>query len=227
MSNIKDKVQQLGNTIVLMEAYTKFQLLAAAFSTDKSVSINVLQNYLSEYDVVDELRQRVKNKEQAPSEIKPLLDPQKKITDVISENNFTKLAEYIYQRKKEDYEPPLDSDFKSYTNKDTVVRSYPNTYKDKDPRRSARLFILGPDGVMNSWENRKWLYNNSLLYGFLPYGNFVTGNQGLYWVGIDKVKDLVKSIGVEKTVGTYLSATPEDLLKNGVTKDQVLSSNIS
>ena len=186
MANVKDKMVQQGQAVVYREAGTNFGLMAAALKKDKAIDITIEQSYLSIYDVADELRKIVKDKtakEQA--DIKVLLDTNKAIADIIKEGQQEKLITYLDSLTPADYEPPLPADFTSPTN--ATVKQFPNRIK-LDPRRTGRLVKPGPTDSLKSLETQKWLINNSVLYGFVMYAD-----NGLYYMGVDAIKNKVKA----------------------------------
>jgi len=202
MASLKDRVYQIQQAIVLQEAYDKYQLLAGALQVDKGIALSLDQSYMSKFDVADELRKFVKDKtNKPPAEIKPLLDPAKTITDIVKEGNFDKLQDYLNNLSAAEYEPPIQSPFKSASGVDVIPLPNKTT---QDPRRTGRVIKPGPVDVLKGTEIQKWLINNSVLYGFVPYAD-----NALYYIGVDQIKNQLKSAGdkeaeLKKIVGKFL-----------------------
>lgn len=177
MPDVRDDITQLGEALVISEVHENFKKLAEALKTDKGVSMTIYQSYMSKYDIVGELRLLVKDKtDKPPSNIKPLLTSDKKMEDIIAENNYVDLYNYLYELGPADFEPPLPGDFISKSG--VSVKQFPNKM-DMDPRRTGRVVIPGPTDILKSTEVEKWLLNNSVLYGYVPYSNnalFYFGN---------------------------------------------------
>lgn len=220
-------MQQVGDAVVLSDAYSKFQLMVAALQKDKNVTLSIVQGYMSTYDVVDELRKLLKDKTAASSpEVTPLLDAKKTIVDIVKEGNFDKLKQYIDNQPNNAFEPPLMSQFNSAT-ENFNVQPFP-IKPAKDPRRTGRLLVVGPPSTVRGTEIQKWLYNNSLLYGFLPYGDtgMFNAGAGLYYVGVEEIKKLAKqTTNVVSIIGKYLKSAPPSSLIT-VTSDKVISNKL-
>ena len=96
MADLKGKLVQVGSIVVLGEANDMFVLLKNALSTATGKTLNLGQSYMSKFEVADEIRQRVIDKDKTPpQDIKPLLDPNKKILDIVKEKQFDKLEKYL------------------------------------------------------------------------------------------------------------------------------------
>jgi hypothetical protein len=258
MANLNGKLGQVpgGTAIIHTEVYPLFALMTEALKRDKGVELKVIQSYLSKYEVTDELRKLVKNKQgDGTPEIISMLDPKVKIEDIIgiksatsaptgsspttgsisgstepspptgstfTADSYPKLETFIKTLTPADFSPPLYGDFKS-PEEDFPVKPFPN-YAGLDPRQTAYLVVIGPK------ENIKpdiltWIYNNSILYGFIPYGNPQT--QGLYYVGVDKLKNKVKKEeSVIKVVSIFMQEqlTPDQVT---ITTDKVITNNLT
>ena len=223
MANVKDKVVQQGQAVVYTEANTNFGLMAAALKKDKSIEITIEQSFLSAYDMVNELRRLTKDKTaKSQPEIKPLLDPNKAITDIVKEGLYEKLKTYLDALTSADYEPPLPSDFVSPSK--VTVRQFPNKIA-LDPRRTGRLIKLAPADALKSVETQKWINNNSVLYGFVMYAD-----NGLYYMGVDAIKSSIaqasnKQEELVKIINKFAKST---VLLNqlSITAQQVLDSKL-
>jgi len=211
MSDLKDKVVQQGQAVVLREANNKFRLLAAALQTDKSITISIEQSYLSGYDVADDLRKIVKDKtNKPPANIKTLLDVSKPIAEIVKEGLYDKLKGYLDNLEAADYEPPLPADFTSGAK--VVVKQFPNKIAN-DPRRTGRLIKVGPTDILKSTEVQKWLYNNSMLYGFVLYSD-----NALYYMGMDLIKSKISAAANKQN---QLLLVANTFIKQGVVISQL------
>lgn len=206
MANLQGKLVQQGQALVYTEANTNFSNMAAALLRDKSIAMTIEQSYLSKYDVADNLRKLVKDKiDKPPADIKPLLDPNKTMTDITnSAGSYELLIAYLTNTlTPADYEPPLRPDFTSISGE--LNHTFPNIVA-QDPRRTGRLIKPGPPDILKSTEVQKWLINNSMLYGFVLYDD-----NGLYYVGFDAIKAKLKAspdaqVELKNIVGSHIKS---------------------
>jgi hypothetical protein len=261
MANLNGKIGQVpgGKAVVLIEAYTLFTRMIEALKRDKGVELQVLQGYMSKFEVVDELRKIAKNKDKEG--YASLLDPKAKIEDILGvkpattaptgsatpttgsaasgsaatgsaapvptvpafpEGSYDKLETYLKGLGTDEYEPPIPTPFQS-SQESFPVLPYPNK-PGLDPRQTANLFVLGPSESIKP-DILNWISNNSILYGFLPYGNPQIA--AVYYVGVDKLKNKVKAEeSVIKVVSIFLQ---QQLSPDIVTKtvDEVLKHNLN
>lgn len=223
MATLKGRVVQQGTAIILSDAYNNFTYLAGALAkAPGGTTITLDQSYMSTYDVIDELRKRVKDKtSKPPAEIKPLLDANKKIADIVNEKNFEKLKTYIDGLQPADFEPPLPADFRAQSSGINVKR-FPNK-ASQDPRRTGRLVIPKPADALKQPEVQKWICNNSVFYGYVPYDN-----NALYYVGVQQLKDIAKSggnAGLAAAINKFLNNS-SGLSQLSVTAQQVLDNKL-
>ena len=220
MPDIKNEIVQLGEALVLNAANEDFKKLAAALQTDRGVALTIEQSYMSAYDIVNEIRLLVKDKtEKPPSYVKPLLTPDKTMSDIVADRDYPVLVGYLDGLTSSDFEPPLPSDFTSVSG--VLVKQFPNKMND-DPRRTGRLIVPGPIETLKSIEVQKWLVNNSVLYGYIPYSN-----NGLYYVGLDMIRAVVnkevdKQAGLVKLINTFVQNNMNQI---SVTYNQILTNN--
>ena len=137
-------------------------------------------------------------------------------------DSYQKLEKFIGGLKRSEFDPPLYTEYKS-PEEDFNVFPFPN-YVGFDPRQTGKLIVLGPK------ENIKpdilaWIYNNSIFYGFIPYGNPQT--QGLFYVGVDQLKRKVKTEeSVIKVVSIFMQQQlSADIVT--VTTDKVLTNSLT
>ena len=137
-------------------------------------------------------------------------------------DSYEKLTKYLGTLKRGDFDPPLYNEFKS-SQEEFNVFPFPN-WEGFDPRQTGNLVVIGPKSNIKP-DILDWIYNNSILYGFLPYGNPQT--QGLYFVGIESLKKKVKAVeSVVKVVSIFLqqqlspsivTTTTEKVITNSLT----------
>jgi LAS superfamily LD-carboxypeptidase LdcB len=142
-------------------------------------------------------------------------------TPAFPSGSYEKLENYIKSLTAADYEPPLSVKQKSPT-QTFDVPSFPGSVTE-DPRRTGRLFVVEGETLKNK-DLLTWIYNNSLLYGFLPYGS--PEPKAFYYVGKDKLKELIRtSNDVGKIVSSFLQTTlPKDIIT--VSVDKILTHSL-
>jgi len=253
MADLKGKIGQIPTgAVVFSEAYPLWVRMVEDLKKEKALELKAVQGYLSKFDIVDQLRKIAKDK--APSakpELAALLDPKAKIEDILGvkpkvsgsasgsavtgsavtgsitpapafpSGSYEKLETYIKQLTPADYEPPLSIKQKSPTQTFNVT-PFPGNLNE-DPRRTGKLFVVDPETLKNK-DLLTWIYNNSLLYGFLPYGS--PEPKAFYYVGKEKLKELVKTANnVSNIVSSFLQATlPKDIIT--ITVDKVLTHSL-
>ena len=75
----------------------------------------------------------------------------------------------------------------------------------QDPRRSGRIIFVNEKDVMKNADVREVILNKGPLYGLIPYGN-----TGLYYYGINKLKELTRgksSIEVIRIIAKFLPSS--------------------
>lgn len=189
MANLEGKLSQKGDAIYLTIAELYLQALNKKMQEVKGQSLSVKQGYMSKYDLVDELRNMLKDKTTKPegvgdaewSEIQPLLEPTKSIEDIGKvKESYNKLQDFmnnLASQQKGLFNPTLANPFKTSTHEKVFPIPSSGAF---DPRRHGRLLMVGKitdPGV------KKWLTNNSPLYGFVMYEDY-----GLYFSGLGEIK---------------------------------------
>lgn len=195
MADIKPKAVRFNSTITVTEILNQFFLMVNKLKTDTGIVLDVGEGYKSKYEVIDELKSRVKEKNQPDPTFSDLLGrPTSGSAEYDTLNNF------IEQLQLQDFQPPLQTPIQSVGNPSVVVY-HPPYFVDLDPRRSARLIIPTPAETLKASQTKTWLANNSILYGFLLYGDFA-----LYYVGYDRLKQrIVQGDTVRNVVSTFLT----------------------
>lgn len=252
MADLKGKVGQIATgAVVLNEAYPLWQRMVDDLKKDKALELKAKQGYVSKFDIIDELRKRVKDKAPASDPaLAGLLDPKVALADILGikpsgsattgsattgsapstaatgsgfpSGSYEKLENYINTLGANMYEPPLSLKEKSPTQAFDIqpIPSIPNL----DPRRTGKLFVVDPETVKNK-DLLAWIYNNSILYGFIPYGS--PEPNAFYFVGKEKIKQLIKTANdVAAVVSTFLSSVvPKDIITISV--DKVLTHSLT
>ena len=193
MANLQGKLSQIGDAVILTEAYDYFNLLNKKLSEVKSQSLNLKQGYISEYELVDELRKSLRQeyKDNPPegsrvsevdfTEIQPLLDANRDIIEIAqNQAQFNKLSQFLQTLAKEFkgvFSPTLSDPFTTTLHNN--VYSIP-AHNDVDVRRYGRLLVFDKFNL----DIKKWLTNNAPLYGFVMYEDY-----GLYYIGLQEVKN--------------------------------------
>lgn len=249
MADLKGKIGQIATgAVVLNEAYPFWQRMVDDLKKDKALDLKAKQGYVSKYDIIDELRKRVKDKAPASDPtLASLLDPKVAIADILGvkpsgsaatgsaatgsinatgsgfpSGSYEKLEKYVSTLGADKFEPPLSLKEKSPT-QTFEVQPMPNM-PSQDPRRTGKLFVVDPEVVKNK-DLLSWIYNNSLLYGFLPYGS--PEPNAFYFVGKEKLKELIKTANdVGKIVSSFLgSSLPKEIITISV--DKVLTHSLT
>lgn len=204
-NSLQGKLVQIGSAVILNEVGTSFLDMVSLLESDRGVVLTMEQGYLSEYEVVDELRKLVKFKTNSTSpEMLTLLDPKKSMSNIIKDvNQYQKLKTYVDSLDPTEFEPPLKPDFLSAGGINTVC--FPNK-TTQDPRRSGKLVKIGPNSLVRSPEIFKWLLNNSFLFGFVLYGE-----DALYYLGVDAINKKVQQAAypkqeLRKIVGSFIQS---------------------
>ena len=207
MANIKADTIQVQEALVYKEANQNFEAMVVELKRDKGVGLAVEQGYKSAYDVLDELRKMVKNKNsqgtdysddladdldaQNNANISGLLDSAKTMESIIAEDKYETLKGYIESLRSDEFEPALSEGYEGGIPPDYVTTVYPYPNKlSLDPRRSGRFIKPKPVDVFKQVEVQKWLVNNGLRYGFVLYGD-----DALYYIGLEKAANQVRSAG--------------------------------
>jgi hypothetical protein len=203
-TNINVNFEQQDFAIIHKDVNRNLQNLQRALNNDKQVKFKVLQSYMSEYDIVDELRKTVSTdlSTSATDSIRILRGAvlafkDRPIVDIAKTSTYKDIKDFIDIREPENFNPPLHPSFRS---KGIIDNLYPFPNKpDTDPRRTGRIVRLDPPETINT--NKDWFINNSLLYGFLMYGE--ESNLALVYVGFDKIKEIVTDQNLLNIIYAY------------------------
>ena len=205
-NSLQGRLVQIGSAVVLNEVGTSFLNMVNSLESDRGVVLIMEQGYLSEYEVVDELRKLVKFKTKSlKPEMLALLDPKKPMSEIIKDaDQYQKLKTYVDSLDATEFEPPLKPDFMSAGGINTVC--FPNK-TSQDPRRSGKLIKIGPSNLVKSPEIFKWLLNNSFLFGFVLYEE-----NALYYLGADAINQKVQQAAyprqeLRKIVGSFIQSS--------------------
>lgn len=206
MADLNGKLGQINTAVVLIEASYPLTALNEALKKVTTKEIKPKQGYLSKFETIDELRQRIHadyrtkpptGSLQAQFEsIQALLDVSKPMVEIakVSES-FNRLESYIETLATNHtniFSPPLMGSFKTTLHE--AVYSIPTTNKN-DIRRYGRLLVFDKFEK----EVSEWLLNNSPLFGFLLYEDY-----GLFYLGVKAIQELVNKHGLETVLGKFL-----------------------
>lgn len=231
MANIQNKVIQIYNNVQIVdEVYYQFSAMANKFAEDfkdrsPALNLSIDQSFVSKYKVADQLRKRLINPQNYTDYQDVLLPPE--LTTVDQFNKLIDLLEAT-NTPPNTFSPPIPTAQPSLLNNSRLIYP-PENYPNLDPRTTGRLVILAPykpDSFLVNSDVRNWLLNNSLLWGFLLYDNI-----GLYYEGLQKIKEqitnaeqIVYGTGILNTVQKYQSTPiPQSIITTS--SDQVLSAN--
>lgn len=219
MSDIKQKLLQIGNAQIHENVFRDFEQLTKALKKDRGIDMVVGESYVSIYDLVDELRGLIKDPKQVQTFVDlTALQPDKTMDEIVKQGQFQALLDLINSLTRTDFVPPLSEPYESPTretgnrytangnrfnemdqNSFRPVYSLPN-YPNQDPRRTGRFVKPGPKEILKYPEVYKWLLNNSTTYGFLVYLD-----QGLYWVGVEELQaQLANAVDPDNVRGRFL-----------------------
>jgi hypothetical protein len=219
MSDIKQKLLQIGNAQIHEDVFVDFSNLSSALKKDKGVELFVDESYISIYESADELRKLIADPTKVPSFVDiTALQINKTIDEVIAQGQFQALLDTLNNLTRTDFTPPLSepytsairetgrqrtvrgNQFETYDqNTLNIIYTTPN-YPNQDPRRTGRYVKPGPNNILKYPEIFKWLLRNSVNYGFLVYLD-----QGLYWVGVEELQaQLRNAVDTNNVRGRFL-----------------------
>lgn len=207
MANIRDKAVQFNSAITITEILNQFVDMTTKLKKDTGVVIDIQEGYKSKYEVLDELKARVKDKDRDELFGRP----------TSGSAEYDSLKDKLEALGPRDFQPPLSAPAQSVGEPPLTVYRTPY-FSDFDPRRTGRLIIPKPGELLKSNQVKSWLINNSLLYGFLLYSDYA-----LYYVGYQVIKNRVQQgEPLINVVSSYLTKTiPASVLT--ITNSTVLS----
>lgn len=208
-ANINTNFEQQDFAVIHKEVNTNLKNLQKALNTDKQVKFKVLQSYMSEYDVINELIPTVSTEDAIPAmKVNAQIVEQhknQKIEEYGKTSIYNNIKSFIQSRDPSYFSPPLLPSFESKGGIKSI-HPYPNK-PNLDPRRTGRIVQLDPIDTINT--NKDWFINNSLLYGFLLFGD--ESKPVLIYVGLEKIKAIVTDQNLLEIVYAYTMA-PTNLL---------------
>lgn len=201
MADIRSRAVQVGQAVILAEASERFEALNEALASETGTRLDIKRGYLSKYEVVDGLRLSARvDGLGLDSEQTHLFDPSVSMQTLVEEGSFDKLMQLVDGLSFDNFEPPLLDPFDSVVGQE--VWESP-TKLDKDPHRTGRLFEFS-SSLVSRGSVSAWIYNNSILYGFVIYGD-----RSLYYLGVDLIKKRLSQNGgtqeaLKSVVGSYI-----------------------
>lgn len=174
--------------VLLQEVKESFTLLAADVYQDIGIGITVADGYKYEWDVVDELKSKIKDVEikksiaalayVTSSLVNNFASDKIKLADIAFEPSqssvtaYGNVLVYINTLPPTEFEPPIGPNLpaKRDISGNELVYSIPN-YPQLDPRRTGRVIKIGPKAATSATLLR-YLVQNAGKYGFIHYGPF-------------------------------------------------------
>ncbi len=161
-----------------------FAALARTMYLHTGISLTAMDSYKYEWEILEELKARIKNTEvrdsltqlsyATESLVTNLATSKTSLLDLVKSpsaeavSTYEQLKDFITNLPAIEFEPPLGADYPSMRSSSEVVYSIPN-YPQVDPRRSGRIVKIGPKSVMHA-TTLKYLLLNAGKYGFVFYG---------------------------------------------------------
>lgn len=174
----------LDKALLLQAVNDDFVRMSKAVYNSIGISLTVAESYKYEWEILEELRTKVKNTEvrdsltqlgfAADSLIVNSATNKVSLLDLVRSPTqeavaiYNNLKTFISSLPSNEFEPPLGPDFTSVRNINEIVYSIPN-YPQVDPRRSGRIVRIGPKSQLNPTTIRH-LVLNAGKYGFIFYG---------------------------------------------------------
>lgn len=174
----------LDKATMLKAVGDDFTRLSKDMFTHIGISLTVVESYKYEWEIVEELKSRIKNPEvresltqlsyATESLVTNLATSKTSLLDLVKTptqeavNTYEQLKGFISSLPAIEFEPPLGEDYTSLRSTSEVVYSIPN-YPDTDPRRSGRIIKIGPKASIHA-TTLKYLIQNAGKYGFVFYG---------------------------------------------------------
>lgn len=210
MASLENKLSQFGDLIIYTKANQYFTQMNIKMQEAISTQLTVVKSYLSKYQVVGDLRERLNEdyrtkkfpgsaiSDEDFTLIQPLLDTTKDIVEIVNNTpaDYEKLAAYmddLANNHKNAFDPPLQDPVISVTGE--TIQHMPAA-QDIDPRRFGRVLQF----ETFSKEQLSWLINNAPLFGFTLYFDYA-----LYYVGFAEIQQKVSSEGVSKVINRFQS----------------------
>jgi len=164
------------NAIMLEPVKNSFAALALEIYENLGLSITVLESYKYEWEILDELRGKIKNPEIRRSTTlinntvtdKTKLEELVQIPNAAAVQTYSTLLSFIENLPPEEFEPPIGPNITSQRNSAELVYSIPN-YPKLDPRRTGRIVRIGPKALINA-TLLQYLIQNAGRFGFVFYG---------------------------------------------------------
>lgn len=214
ISNItidKANLVQTGNAIFDPETQARFQQLVTALKKDKAVDMTAEDCYLSEYEITDRLRLSVKDPDAELSAKLALNRSMLEIVDALetfpNEDIYSQVYDTLRGLRGGAFNPQILVPFDSATD-GGLVYPFPR-YPGEDPRQSGRIVTVGPEGILNNFDVWRWIINNAISFGFVPYDD--VQRKALYFIGLDEVITfLTQAIDQQEALVTLLGRYQRD-----------------
>lgn len=201
--------------VMLESVKTSFAELVVDVYESIGISITAAESYKYEWEIVEELRERIKNPEIRESAVQlgfatttlinNAVTDKTKLRDLVELPNssavqiYSNLVSFIEMMPVIEFQPPLGPNMPAMRDSNELVYSIPN-YPKLDPRRTGRIVRIGPKAVVNP-TLIQYLVNNAGRFGFVFYGPL--DPTVWYWRG-DKLPVQDSSTGVLRNYFTPL-----------------------
>lgn len=166
--SVKDSIIQLGNASVHRSVFDAYKQMQLQLLADKGVELQIVESFISKYDLIDQLRKLVKQKDKYP-EYKLLLDDSVSIDAIARNSNFANFTTFLDNLPGDEFEPPITSRVRSNTQSIQLYQT-PNKL-NLDPRRSGIYVRFGPIDIIHD-STLRWLNQYAFDYGFIFYGPY-------------------------------------------------------
>jgi hypothetical protein len=166
--SVKDSIIQVGNASIHRSVYDAYKQMQLQLISDKDIELQIIESFTSKYQLVDELRKLVKQKNKYP-EYKLFLDDSVSIETIARNPNFLNFTIFLDNLPGDEFEPPITNATLSNTQ---TIQLYQTPNKlNLDPRRSAIYVKFGPTNTIHD-STLRWLNQYAFDYGFIFYGPY-------------------------------------------------------
>lgn len=200
MAIVTQNLLKINNAYIIDYVYSSFTALAKGLRDDKGLDIGVYQSYMSEYAIVDELRQLHKDKQR--------LYPDLTIVQLVNTGKYEEVKQVVETSSDTDFYPPLSRPYDYFESSNRRLGNQPTSQvifpiparPKEDPRSTGKLVIPTPLNIFKYPDTYQWLLNNSFRYGFVIYLDI-----GLLWEGYESIERRFRSKqSKEEIIGRYL-----------------------
>lgn len=198
--------------LMLEVVRTSFTDLVDDVYKNLGFNMTAIESYKYEWEIVDELRNKIKIPEIRESAVNVQYATSSLISNTITDKasmmelvkssspasvaTYDSLVNYLEDLAPEEYQPPIEVGKFSLRDSNELIYSIPN-YPKLDPRRTGRIVRIGPKSIING-TLLKYLLVNAGRFGFVFYGP--TDPSVWYWRG-----DKLPIVDVDGKVRNYFT----------------------